>query len=97
MAASSLKKHEFTGDGNSSPTWSHPGGRFAFTRHDDTGTTGTTKLQFQIEGQDNWQDIPDTTLTQSDGLDVTWTKCQLRVNLASHSGNSIFCSYQFFA
>ena len=97
MAASTLYKYEFTADGNSTPTWSHPGGLFSFARHDDTGTTGTTKLQFLPEGQDNWQDIPNSSLSQSDGLEVTWPKGQIRVNLASHSGNSIFVFYQSFA
>ena len=96
MAASTLEKHELTGDGNSAEI-THPGGLFTYARHDDTGTSGTTKIQFKGEGQDNWQDIPATTLTGTDGLEVTWPKGRIRTNLASHSGNSIFIYYQFFA
>lgn len=96
MAASSLESRELTGDGNSAE-FVHVGGLLVFTRHDDTGTSGTTKLQFKVDGQDNWQDLPGTSLTESDGFEITLVKCRVRVNLASHSGNSVFGQFQSFA
>lgn len=96
MAASQPQATELTGNG-STAGYSHPGGFLLAQRHDDTGTTGTTVVEFKPDGQDNWQEVPDTTLTASGGHRISIVKSQVRITLSSHSGNSVWAYLSSFA